>query len=289
MVNILNSSKTPLMKFEIGKVYHRRQEIHAPYGGQQQGGMSTPKDYPVIFLFTGESGRAYGYADEFREDGIFLFYGEGQHGNMEFIRANRALRDHRQEGEQVHLFEAMGGGYVKYVSEVECVGYETIEKQSDRDKTARDYIVFHLALMNYEPLEPEKISESLESYSSEHLDKLTLKELRELALQAASPHATQAEKHHNVRLRSGAIREYVLKRANGLCEGCEKEAPFKTRNGRPYLEVHHLLRLADGGPDHPLNVIALCPNCHRYVHHASDGARHNNFLIEKVASIEKHL
>ena len=44
--------------FEVGRVYNRRLEIHEPYGGQQQGGISTPRNCPIMFLFTGESGES---------------------------------------------------------------------------------------------------------------------------------------------------------------------------------------------------------------------------------------
>ena len=59
----------------------------------------------------------------------------------------------------------------------------------------------------------------------------------------------------------------VLFRANGICEKCGKEAPFKrASDGTPYLEVHHKKRLADGGEDTVGNAIAVCPNCHRELH-----------------------
>lgn len=59
----------------------------------------------------------------------------------------------------------------------------------------------------------------------------------------------------------------VLFRANGRCEKCANPAPFERRsNGSPYLEVHHTIQLANGGPDIVDNAIALCPNCHRQVH-----------------------
>ncbi|MCM3163270.1 HNH endonuclease [Metabacillus litoralis] len=59
----------------------------------------------------------------------------------------------------------------------------------------------------------------------------------------------------------------VLIRANGTCEKCGKEAPFKrASDGSPYLEVHHKKRLADGGEDTTDNAIAVCPNCHRELH-----------------------
>lgn len=59
----------------------------------------------------------------------------------------------------------------------------------------------------------------------------------------------------------------VLTRAKGICEKCEKDAPFKrSSDGTPYLEVHHIKRLADGGEDTVENAIAVCPNCHRELH-----------------------
>jgi hypothetical protein len=59
----------------------------------------------------------------------------------------------------------------------------------------------------------------------------------------------------------------VLERAAGTCEGCSQPAPFlRSRDGEPYLEVHHRNFLADGGEDTVENAIALCPNCHRQAH-----------------------
>ncbi|NUY03544.1 hypothetical protein G5S42_28405 [Paraburkholderia sp. JPY169] len=58
----------------------------------------------------------------------------------------------------------------------------------------------------------------------------------------------------------------VLFRSKGRCEGCHKLAPFIRPDGSPYLEVHHIQRLADGGLDTAENAEALCPNCHRERH-----------------------
>lgn len=59
----------------------------------------------------------------------------------------------------------------------------------------------------------------------------------------------------------------VLDRANGTCERCGAAAPFiRASDGTPYLEVHHKIRLADGGEDTVENAIAVCPNCHRELH-----------------------
>ena len=59
----------------------------------------------------------------------------------------------------------------------------------------------------------------------------------------------------------------VLIQANGICQKCYKEAPFKrASDGTPYLEIHPRKRLADGGEDTVENAIAVCPNCHRELH-----------------------
>jgi len=59
----------------------------------------------------------------------------------------------------------------------------------------------------------------------------------------------------------------VLSRANGICENCDKPAPFiRRRDGTPYLEVHHIIQLSKGGNDTINNAVAICPNCHRELH-----------------------
>lgn len=64
----------------------------------------------------------------------------------------------------------------------------------------------------------------------------------------------------------------ALYRAEGFCEKCKEKAPFiKRSNGEPYLEVHHIIPLSQGGLDSLENVISLCPNCHRKIHFGPAG------------------
>lgn len=65
---------------------------------------------------------------------------------------------------------------------------------------------------------------------------------------------------------------YVLNQAQGVCEACDSPAPFNRADGSPYLEAHHILPLAQGGPDTVENCAALCPNCHRAMHLAINKA-----------------
>jgi len=105
-------------------------------------------------------------------------------------------------------------------------------------------------------------------------------DLRPLALAAASlsvegeTRLVSQTYHH----RSAVVRKYACARADGVCESCRQPSPFARKNGKPYLEVHHIESLADNGPDHPDRVVALCPNCHREVHYGADGAKKNEAL-----------
>jgi 5-methylcytosine-specific restriction protein A len=66
----------------IKGMQYKRKDIHDAFGGQRQGGISTPQKYPFIFLFTGGTGNKYGYKDEQINDDIFFYTGEGQEGDM---------------------------------------------------------------------------------------------------------------------------------------------------------------------------------------------------------------
>ena len=78
--------------------------------------------------------------------------------------------------------------------------------------------------------------------------------------------------------RSDKIREYTIVRADGQCEACGNAAPFKKPNGEPFLEVHHVDELGEGGADDPSLVVAVCPNCHREIHYRRHGDQLNEAL-----------
>lgn len=88
-------------------------------------------------------------------------------------------------------------------------------------------------------------------------------------------------------MRSEAVKIYVQRRSEGICEACGKVAPFRTKNGRPYLEPHHTRRMADGGPDEPQNVAAICPNCHKEIHYGMEGEKLNKGLMSYLDELEK--
>ena len=270
--------------FVPGKVYRRR-ELHEQYGGQGQGGISTPRDYPVVFLITGESGRHYGYADGFRADGTFWYTGEGQVGDMEMVRGNAAILNHKAQGKALHLFRDVSGGDLQYVGEAEYIEHHT-EAAPDREGRARKAIVFELSMRSDSSGADVPHVTAVRPPERSRLWTLSLNKVRAAALANTPIDAQPRQRKIAVRLRNDAVRVYVLRRADGTCEGCRNSAPFATSDGKPYLEPHHTRRLADGGPDHPRWVVALCPNCHARVHHGADGDQFNAGLIDRLGELE---
>lgn len=273
--------------FEIGREYRRKPDIHEEYGGQRQGGISTPRDVPAIFLFTSDTGEQHGYKDEYRPDGLFWYTGEGQVGDMKMEGGNKAILDHVANKKSLHLFEYTRKAHVRYLGSAECLGYHQ-ETRPDRDGDDRKVFIFHLDLDSFPS--HDKVADYSDEYvkpSVSHLKNKSLKQLREETLKKPSGTASKQEKRESAYYRSQAIKLYVLHRSSGNCEGCNSPAPFNTKSG-PYLECHHLHRLADGGPDHPSNVVAVCPNCHRRAHYADDAKAFNERLIQVAEKAEEN-
>lgn len=81
---------------------------------------------------------------------------------------------------------------------------------------------------------------------------------------------------------------WVLNIAKGICEMCAEAAPFLKKDGEPYLEVHHLRQLAQGGPDQIDNALALCPNCHRNFHHGRDNRSLRKLALQRVKRLRDY-
>lgn len=91
---------------------------------------------------------------------------------------------------------------------------------------------------------------------------------RRARLEAADPFPEQVFVRVKAYRRNPDVVVEVLARANGCCEDCLLPAPFvRAKDGTPFLEVHHVVTLANGGEDTVANAKALCPNCHRKRHY----------------------
>lgn len=89
-------------------------------------------------------------------------------------------------------------------------------------------------------------------------------------------------------VRDPEVIAWVLLRADGRCEACGEPAPFSRSDGTPFLEVHHLRPLAEGGPDTVSNALAACPNCHRRLHHAQDRVAYRRATLKRIDGLIDH-
>lgn len=88
------------------------------------------------------------------------------------------------------------------------------------------------------------------------------------------------------------IKDKAKKLAGYLCERCGKVPFFKT-DGIPYSEGHHLVPMKYQAEFEPVsldvvsNVICLCPNCHREIHHGSERKQIvNDFFLKRQYALK---
>jgi len=207
---------------------------------------------------------------------VFHYYGEGQVGDMAFKGGNSAILRHAENEKELHLFEKVRAGFLRYRGEMACSGYEFREEQ-DHNGDPRRAIVFQLVRVG---------AGALGETDGGDLTQAALDDLRARADSDPTEEGDSREGRRKTYARSEALRAYVRRRADGRCEGCGQPAPFSTAAGEPYLEAHHTLRRSDSGPGNRRTVIALCPNCHTRVHYSADGQGYNQQLIKRLETLE---
>lgn len=85
--------------------------------------------------------------------------------------------------------------------------------------------------------------------------------------------------------RDPQVKAWVLREAKGVCECCNQPAPFDGTDGEPFLEVHHVRKLAERGSDTVNNAVAICPNCHRALHYGMKAKELVEDLYGKVVRL----
>lgn len=133
------------LPFEVGALYNRQKQIHGVFGGQRQGGISTPKEHPLVIAFTGEAGVSHGYHDFWDDDEVFHYFGEGQVGDMKYVAGNRAIGEHVKDGKTLVVFQMMGKGRpYRYLGRFMCQSSYIQPGTPDREGQPRSAIVFRL-------------------------------------------------------------------------------------------------------------------------------------------------
>lgn len=208
------------------------------------------------------------YDDQWNNVGIFNYTGMGTIGDQSInFNQNKTLALSKQNGIKVYLFESYKDNEYYYDGEVELYGSIFQAKEIDAKGNLRTVIKFPLKRIDSSKeivIDYDDVEISLNE-KSKSLQNLSPNEIKDKA-KSIDYTTISKEVKTTYRERNQYVSEYTKERAKGICDLCGKEAPFKDKNGKPYLESHHVITLAEGGPDAIYNTVAICPNCHRKIH-----------------------
>ena len=195
------------------------------------------------------------------------YTGMGSKGDQSLDFAqNKTLAQSNENGVNVHFFEVFTDKVYTYQGQVVLTDKPFQEFQDDEDGNNRKVWVFPLMKKDgTAPVIPKRELDIVFEKKVKKASKLSLDELKDRANSSPSQPGKRTATTTSYQ-RDPNVVNYTLKRAGGVCELCEQPAPFNKKNGEPYLEVHHVKQLADGGDDTIENAVALCPNCHRRMH-----------------------
>ena len=190
--------------FVIGNVY-KRSEIHDRYGGSRQSGICPSRSVPYIFIFTGSGGAQHGYKDQWENENVFSYTGEGQSGDMAFTRGNLALRDHLINGKRVFLFKYVKTGYVEFVTELEFFEVGFFDTH-DTDGNTRIGIKFFF----------KRAGAQLKIYPGQ-LDETSIAAEPQKSLEIVFPNSTERKGLVTSRVGQGAYRKSIIHRWEYEC------------------------------------------------------------------------
>jgi 5-methylcytosine-specific restriction protein A len=199
---------------------------------------------------------------------IFHFIGRGLSGERgSSFYQNKTLFESKENGTRLFLFEVFEEENYTYIGEAELADNPYLSRQTDREKTVHDVTVYPLKLIGniHPPLPRKELPATKEEIIRKKAQKLPLDEL-EFKARYSLKEGGRREVVSEVFDGDQIVAEYAQRRAGGICQLCNRPAPFKDRDGDPFLEIHHIVPLAEGGQDSIENVVALCPNCHRRMH-----------------------
>ena len=234
------------------------------FGCSPQGGMRRSKKTNSLVLISNHVTSIY---DDRWIDGDLHYTGMGQKGDQSIDSSqNRTLAESAENGINVFLFEVFKEKEYSFSGRVKLASSPYQESQSDESGMERLVWVFPLIIVDH-TLKFQNIVDVETPYL--HKEKIAKKLTNEeLLTRAQKSHANSGFRQvSSIQYeRSPWVAVYCKRRANGVCDLCNLPAPFKAKDGQPYLECHHIEWLAKGGADNIDNTAALCPNCHRKMH-----------------------
>ena len=262
--NSLNNNIT-INKLVVGNIYSDK-NIQQAFKCSTQSGMNRSHATNSLVLFVKHNKSLY---DDVWNNDILYYTGMGQVGDQSIYYAqNKTLNESNINGVSVHLFECFENGKYIYDGIVELSDKPFFAKETDINNDLRKVVKFPLKFKDSKGRKAIPTKKMVESCKKAHkviINKIEDNKLKEAAKNAGTSEPNSITSNTTTYKRNELVSEYTKRRAKGFCDLCGKEAPF-TSKGEAYLECHHVIHLANGGPDAIYNTVALCPNCHRKIH-----------------------
>lgn len=266
LYEIIMNNNLSISDLKVNNIYSNS-DITSAFKCSSQGGMRRSLRTNSLVLIVKHNNPLYD--DQWTDENILNYTGMGMQGDQSIdFSQNKTLALSKTNGVNVYLFESYKDNEYYYDGEVELAGPIFQAEELDETQTLRKVVKFPLKrkddnskviidISDIEQSEKEKIKE---------VRKHSIEEIKEKAKKIEYNEVNTKEVKTVYRERNQFIAEYTKERAKGVCDLCGKEAPFCDKNGKPYLESHHVITLAEGGPDGIYNTVAICPNCHRKIH-----------------------
>ena len=263
----LTKQKTSLSGYDFQSIILSNTELCKTFQCSPQGGMRRSHETNTLVLVSNHVKSIYD--DKWKGD-VLHYTGMGSKGDqsLEFMQ-NKTLNESRDTNVEVHLFEVFEEKKYFYQGKVRLKSNSYHESQTDENGETRKVWMFPLEIIDNKPSRIDfKIIESVRLAKEKKVSKISSMALKQMVESQPKSKPSKRTTSSVITVRDEKIVKYSLLRANGVCELCDKNAPFLKKDGSPFLEVHHIDFMSNGGHDGYENVSALCPNCHRKMHHA---------------------
>lgn len=255
----------------LGETFKNRIKIWEAFGGQRYKGIWQFPGEEIVNVYSGEDSPYSDFIDP--ESGVIEYRGQGLSGDQKISDGNRLLENARISKTPVRFWYQPSKAEIVFKHWVVVTDRTTIFENDFDDKSAERILWFlvpvgskHTEDWPKEVLDSEVIDIPKNEKAIPRNPELLLSRYAQLSdiLQQEVSTSTKSTGTRRIFKRRKDARDLVLARSHQKCEYTKCTGmPLDTdKNGFALLEVDHIKPLAEGGPDIPSNMIALCPNCH---------------------------
>lgn len=242
-------------------------DLHDIFGVGNMGGMRRSQKNNLLLIVSDHT-KSF-YEDKWYGD-VLYYTGMGKFGDQQLTSQNKTLAESNKNGVAIYLCEVLESGKYIFHGRVQLVQEPFQEDQKDSEGSLHKVWIFPVKVVDSNDSIDKEILDRYEATKEQTAKGMSEEELRQTAKEHSGKKSSYRSVSSTTYVRDPYIAEYAKNRAKGICQLCGQRAPFNDKDGKPYLESHHIIWLSKGGDDSIENTVALCPNCHRKMHVIAD-------------------